>query len=93
MREEDNHEVSHCFAAGVVIMLASPALQSATPRVSGKNLRVEFDQSMHSRVVAMLGGKETPSGPQVASESIRIGGKDVEDFSFTDVKTASVHDK
>ena len=87
-------KVSHCFAAGVVIMLASPALQSATPpRVSGKNLRVEFDQSMHTRVVAMLGGQETPMGPSVASESIRIGGKDIEDFTFTDVKTESVRDK
>ena len=72
----------------------SPALNSAAPPlVSGKNLRIEFDQSLHSRVVAMLGAQETPMGPLVASESIRIGGKDVEDFTFTDVKQESVRDK
>jgi alpha-galactosidase len=60
--------------------------------VDGKNLRLEFDASLHSRVVATVGGKEIPLGPFAASESIRIGGKNIEDFAFSGQKREAVRD-
>ena len=83
------------IAVDILLLLLSPALNSAPspPRVDGKNLRIEFDQSLHSRVVATLGGQQIPIGPFVPSESIRVGGKDIEDFAFSEQKREAVRDQ
>jgi len=76
------------------LLLATASLQSApSPRVDGKNLRLEFDASLHSRVVATVGGKAIPLGPFAASESIRIGGKNIEDFALSGQKREVVRDQ
>jgi alpha-galactosidase len=76
------------------LLLASASLQSAPSqlRVDGKNVRLEFDRSVHSRVVAILGGKEIPIGPFTPSESIRVGGKNIAEFAFSGQKREAFRD-
>jgi alpha-galactosidase len=66
-----------------VLALASfPAFAAEVARVAGKNIRIEFDGAMHSRVVATIEGHERVVGDFAPSESIRISGHEVTDFSL-----------
>jgi alpha-galactosidase len=78
----------------MVAAFLTPALRSApaTHKVEGKSIEVEFDSSLHSRVIAALGGTETVIGPFVASESIRVAGADVQNFAFRNQKRDTVRD-
>jgi len=58
------------------VALAAPPAAS----VDGKNIRIEFDASMHSRVIAKFDGKEIPVGDFAPSEFITVDGKPVQDF-------------
>jgi len=59
------------------------ASKSDRTTVAGKNIiRIEFDGSMHSRVVASLAGRERVMGDLTPSEIIRISGNDITDFSL-----------
>ena len=40
------------------------------PRIQSQDLCIEFDQNMHSRVIARLKGREIPLGPFSASETV-----------------------
>jgi hypothetical protein len=48
---------------------------TSTPQIQGEHLRIEFDRSLHSRVVARFDGTETAMGPSVASERVTIADK------------------
>ena len=61
--------------------------------VDGKNIRIEFDRNMHSRVVAMLGGQERIIGDFTPSEFIRVSGREVADFSLQDQKSEPIRDQ
>src|SRR5579872_570927 len=76
------------------LLAVIPALRSApsASRVDGKNLRIEFDRLLHSRVVATLSRSETAIGPFVPSESIRVAGADIQDFTFQSQKRETVRD-
>ena len=68
-------------ACAVVIPVAQGA--SAAISVESQNLRVEFDSSMHSRVVAKFLGKAIPVGEFGASEYVvKENGVPVQDFSL-----------
>ena len=47
---------------------------------------------LHSRVVAKFDGKEIPIGDFAPSESITVGGKEIQDFTLHEVNHESVHD-
>lgn len=79
------------FAAGV-IFAAAPAHAADSATVEGKNIRLDFNDRMHSRVVARFEGKEIVLGPFAASETIAIDGKELSDFSLTSVKQRDMHD-
>ncbi len=71
--------------AVVLILLISGFFQwrcgsSGIVRVSGRGITIEFDRALHSRVVSDLGGKRMEIGPFAPSETVRIGGRDLEDF-------------
>src|SRR5260370_8470580 len=67
----------------VLALLGAPAFAAEAVRVAGKNIRVEFDETMHSRVIAVLGGQqERAVGDFTPSESIRVSGNEIRDFSF-----------
>jgi len=69
---------------------AAPA--SVNAEISGKNLRVEFDHMLRSRVVARFDNRETRLGPFTASESVTTTGKTVKQFTFSSQNTESVND-
>ena len=71
--------------AQMIVALALMATQGfgAGPvRVEGKSIRVEFNAAMHSRVVAVLGAQERVIGEFAPSETIRVSGKEIEDFAL-----------
>jgi alpha-galactosidase len=77
------------LAAGTWSVVRS-AVDSAA--IDGKDLRVEFDGRMHSRVIARFDGKSTVMGPFSASETISIDGAEVPDFALSSVKEKRVQD-
>jgi alpha-galactosidase len=58
----------------------------------GGEIRIDFDDHLRSRVVALLGGIELPLGPFSASESVVVGGAVIEDFPFARRADQRVHD-
>jgi alpha-galactosidase len=77
----------------VLASMGAASLAAETASVAGKNIRVEFDGTMHTRVVALLGGKDRVVGDFTPSEFIRISGHDVTDFSLQGQKREPVRDK
>ena len=63
-----------------------PGWAAESARIDGKNIHIEFDGNMHSRVVAALGGQERVIGDFTPSEFIRVSGRDVTDFALQDQK-------
>ena len=81
-----------------IVMLSSLlTAQTAAPaavkaEIAGKNLRVEFDRMLRSRVVARFDNRETRLGPFAASESVTTTGKMVKQFTFSSQKSERVND-
>ncbi len=73
-------------------LMGIPAFTADAPRVAGKNIRIEFDGAMHSRLVATLDGHERVVGDFAPSESIRISGNEITDFSLQKQTREPVHD-
>ena len=69
---------------------AAPAAVKA--EIAGKNLRVEFDRMLRSRVVARFDNRETRLGPFAASESVTTTGQTVTLFTFSSQNTERVND-
>ena len=46
----------------------------------GKNIRIEFDGKMHSRVIAVLDGHEHVIGAFTPSETIQVSNANIPDF-------------
>jgi len=69
---------------------AAPAAVKA--EIAGKNLTVEFDRMLRSRVVARFENRETRLGPFTASESVTTTGKIVKQFTFSSQNTEGVND-
>src|SRR5690348_16227896 len=81
----------------LLMSLAASGYAGETARVAGGSIRIEFDRSMHSRVVAMLGGQERIIGDFTPSEFIRVGGRDITDFTLqgrlSAIGSMRVHDR
>src|SRR5450755_3266866 len=82
---------------GQTIMVAlalagSAGLAAEAARVEGKSIRIEFDAAMHSRVVALLGGRERVLGDFTPSEYVRVAGSDIQDFVFESQKSEPIRD-
>ena len=71
---------NRCLLLVGVFSFACTAQEVA--RVEGKNIRIEFDSKMHSRVVALFDGREYVIGDFAPSESIRVAGLDSKDFAI-----------
>ena len=81
----------------IVILSCVLTAQTPTPapvkaEIAGKNLRVEFDRMLRSRVVARFGNRETHLGPFTASESVTTTGENVTQFTFSTHKGERVSD-
>lgn len=77
----------------VLASMAASGLVAEDASVTGKNIRLEFDSTMHSRVVARLGAQDRVVGDFTPSEFIRISGHDVTDFSLQGQKREPVRDR
>ena len=85
-------------ALAAVVLVSSPCLCAAatdTPpaaQIQGEHLRVEFDRTLRSRIIARFGDAETPLGPFVASETVVIADKTDTAFPLISQKADDVHD-
>ena len=57
------------------------------PQIQGGNLRIEFDNHLRSRVVALFDKKETVIGPFTASETVTTADKTWTEFLSDLAKT------
>jgi alpha-galactosidase len=82
------------LVVGLAVWLASWSSPSASQRAQaeGKNIRIEFNEMLHSRVVAKFEGRETAIGDFAPSESVTVAGKEIRDFALHDVRRGSVRD-
>jgi alpha-galactosidase len=77
----------------LVIALGHGALVAESARVTGKNTRIEFDDSMHSRVMVLFAGQEKAIGDFTPSEFVRIHGNDITEFALQDRRREAVQDR
>jgi alpha-galactosidase len=75
------------------LWVSAPGLMQGQTRAEGKSIRIEFDSSLHSRVVAKLGGKEIIIGPFAPSEFVTSAKGEVRDFRLTGQKAEAVQDE
>ena len=61
--------------------------------LEGKNIRIEFDSAMRSRVIAVLDGREHMMGAFTPSETIQISNTSLPDFSIVERKREPVRDQ
>ena len=54
------------------------ALVAQPVQVTGKNLRIEFNKVLNSRIVAFFNGREIPLGDYSPSESIIVAGHPID---------------
>jgi alpha-galactosidase len=76
----------------VFALFAVPAISAHGLLVKGKNIQIEFNQEMHSRLIAVF-GKERVIGGFTPSESIVISGKKIDSFVFQGQRHETIHDK
>jgi alpha-galactosidase len=86
------------IACGVALILSSgvrPGIAEASApqaQIQGKNLRIEFDHNLHSRLIARFDNNETVLGPFTASESVAGADKVVANFQLMSQKHEPVSD-
>jgi alpha-galactosidase len=75
----------HCLGCTFILLLCSTVFaDSSGARVEGKEIRIEFDQHLHSRVIAKFDGKEIRLGGFSASEFITAEGGEIKAFALTE---------
>ena len=75
------------------MLVATAPLRSAPViGIESKNIRVEFDALMHSRIVAKFDGKATPAGDFGPSEFLTAAGSPIADFKLSGHKLENVRD-
>ena len=62
------------------------------PQIQGRNVRIEFDHHLRSRVVALFDKKETVMGPFTASETVTTADKRWTEFLVTSQKLERTKD-
>jgi alpha-galactosidase len=77
----------------VLALMGAPGFAAEALRVAGKNIRIEFNGTMHSRLVAVLGGEERAVGDFTPSESIRVSGNEIKDFSVQEQTHEPIRDR
>ncbi len=75
-----------------IAAISQSGIAQETVGVQAKNVRIEFDRAMHSRVVAVFDAQEHVIGDFTASEIISVSGAEIKDFTIQSHKQESVHD-
>jgi alpha-galactosidase len=91
-----NKNDANIIVLSVILLVPLLMLFSCTPsdsvvRIDGKNIRIEFNNNLHSRVTAVF-GKNIPIGDFVPSEYITVDGNTLEDFHYVRHHTTDVND-
>ncbi len=88
-------KLSKAITLGLLASLLTSCGKSNLQRahIDGKNIRIDFDVSLHSRLVAKFDGKETVLGEFTPSEFINVSGNDVKDFTLADQRRSDIGDK
>ena len=73
--------------------ILAPARAATVIGIESKNIRVEFNSLLHSRIVAKFDGKATPLGDFGPSEFVTAGGSPIQDFKLTGHKQENVRDE
>ena len=80
------------FAAAGCDNGSVPERSPAAVTVAGSDIAIDFDEHLHSRVVASVGGEEVVTGRFSASEYVIVGGGAVSDFAYEGHEVTSVAD-
>ena len=85
----------YALLCGLCSMLAprAPSQPASVIGIETKNIRVEFNSLMHSRIVAKFDGKATPVGDFGPSEFVTTGASPIQDFKQSGHKTENVRDQ
>ncbi len=87
------HVKTLLIVIALLTSLSRSGLAAETVRIDGKNIRVEFDRSMHSRIVALFPPRERVIGGFSPSEYISVSGKEVGEFSLQNEHREAVTDR
>jgi alpha-galactosidase len=71
-------------AAAVGFLLLAEGISAQGVTVGGKDLALEFDANLHSRVIAVNAGGRVALGPFSASEAVQTSAAEVSDFALAD---------
>jgi alpha-galactosidase len=83
------------FIMTIILALMANSCWLPKPRqaqLEGKNIRIEFNELSHSRIVALFDGKEKPLGEFTPSETLTVNGQEVQDFPLSEQKKEKVQD-
>jgi alpha-galactosidase len=78
--------------AGCMPAPAADETVSVAAAADGSEIRVDFNDRLHSRVVSLIGGNELILGRFAPSEYLTIQGSRVEDFAFDSHETERIQD-
>ncbi|HEX8985140.1 MAG TPA: hypothetical protein VF767_06910, partial [Bryobacteraceae bacterium] len=76
----------------LAFMVSCGSRDTAKPVAEGRGVRLEFDQNLHSRVVARFGKSEVALGSFSPSEYVTSAGAEIRDFPLQAQASAEVRD-
>jgi len=79
------------YLAGLLAFHCS-GIRNDSVRMDGRDIRIEFDRNLQSRVIAKLNGKWTSVGGFSASETLILSDSTMRDFQFVQKTSESVSD-
>jgi alpha-galactosidase len=84
-----------CLISFIIMtaLISCDQVENPVVQVDGKNIRIEFNNQLHSRVIAKFNNRNNILGDFSASEFVTVAGKDVKDFSFKTQKSEQVTDQ
>jgi alpha-galactosidase len=83
---------AHALSAGPQSGSPADAGQQSEMQIQSRDLRIEFNKELHSRVVARFGGKDLGLGPFSTSETVRSLNQVWKDFSVESTRHNRVDD-
>lgn len=92
MRQSSPRSRHALFLAVVAASLPLQAPPSLV-RIEGREIVLEFDRRLHSRVIARLGGRSAPLGEFGPSEFLNAAGREIRDFTLRSVTRRRVRDE
>ncbi len=77
----------------IAALISCAQIKNSAVQIDGKQIRLEFNGQLHSRVIAKFDNHQERLGDFSASEFVTIAGNEVKDFSFKTQSVAKVSDQ